>query len=302
MTDPTPEQPDIRDYEARIPIRQPIGRIEQLGDIVARFPAPSPIAARRFARYLATELGVRTDLDGVVVTDVDDTRSAAELAAGLDFHRRVLAALAAKFPMMLQLTDDEFTAADPDRLLTLPVADRTKVFLVLPAEQSSPEPDGGEPLLMPLNGDEALPAEHGGYTDPDVRYARIRFLTQAKPRELDVMVSGEWQRLNMATVDPRSGSAILDTTTGPIRTVGTDLVVVRPATSDGFGTDLVQAARLGHQVLRSDGWRTVEYAEYMGALAGTYKATFGKGSDAFNTTYNTGDKILTRATPPGWWA
>lgn len=319
MTDPTEDRaalPFLRDYQIRIPVTGLADRPG--GDLIARVPAFDPIEAELIGEHIADRaaraLGASVspsaysiDNDAITVQDVDDQPSPAEVAAELEHYQRVLAALAKKFPLLLQLTADEYNDADPASVQAVPVGDSVMAFvsgdLPFPTEAvaGGMQTPGVEPVLVPP-GDLALPADPGGHPDPDVRLAAPHTLARANHGEVEIIIGGTWYRLDQAVIDHEQGTVTFVTTRGETTVPAGDLVPARPATIDGYGSDLTAAVSLRQQVLTGTGWMTVETAEYMGQTSDTYNVCLSAGDElSRRTSYGHGDEILLRGPRVGWW-
>lgn len=164
MTNPTPTPdtgavPGIHDYEVRMPFTRtgPDGT-RQDACMVERIPAGSTETAIALATAIATYVGTdNTPDDGekwapiitaITVTDVDGTQNPAHLAAELNHYKRILAALVARFPMVLQVTQSEYDAVDPDTVRPVQVDSDTMAFLPASLMTTGVIP-AGEPLLLP---------------------------------------------------------------------------------------------------------------------------------------------------------
>lgn len=160
---PTPDTgavPGIRDYEVRMPFTRtgPDGT-RQDACMVERIPAGGTETAIALATAIATYVGTdNTPDDGgekwapiitaITVTDVDRTPNPAHLAAELNHYKRILAALVARFPMVLQVTRSEYDAVDPDTVRPVQVDSDTMAFLPSSLMATGVIP-AGEPLLLP---------------------------------------------------------------------------------------------------------------------------------------------------------
>lgn len=327
MTDPTEDRtvlPFLRDYQIRIPVTGLGDRPG--GDLVARVPAFDPIEAELIGEHIADRaaraLGASVspsaysiDNDAITVQDVDGTQSPADVAAELEHFRRVVSALAKKFPLLLQLTADEYAAADPYGVHAEFVGDGVMAFvstelLTAAGDAATAEAAAAEggmqtpgvlPVLVPA-GDLVLPREHGGHADPDIRLAAPHTLARANRGEVDVLIGDAWHRLDQATIDHEQGTVTFVTARGETTVPASDLVPARPATVDGYGSDLTAAVTTRHEVLTGTGWMTVETAEYMGPTSDTYNVCLSAGDEvARRTSYGHGDEILLRAPRVGWW-
>lgn len=327
MTDPTADRtvlPFLRDYQIRIPVTGLADRPG--GDLIARVPAFDPIEAELIGEHIADRaaraLGASVspsaysiDNDAITVQDVDDTPSPADVAAELEHFRRVVSALAKKFPLLLQLTAEEYAAADPYGVHAEMVGDGVMAFVstellaaagdaaVAEAEATDAgmQAPGIEPVLIPPR-DVTLPAEHGGHPDPDVRLAAVHTLARANRGEVEVIIDGTWYRLDQAVIDHEQGTVTFTSSHGEDTLDAVLLVPARPATIEGYGSDLTAAVSLRQQVLTGTGWMTVETAEYMGPTSDTYNVCLSADDEvARRTSYGHGDAILMRAPRVGWW-
>lgn len=329
MTDPTnpdtnrpaPELGGITEYDVTLPFYRSIpGGGQEDMHISVRIPAADPEAAFQLGRRIAEHVGKNhTDPAGhlwsevipdITVTDATDTPAPAELAAELAHWRRVVAALATKAPGLLMLRPQEYLSADPDAIVTARVGDM--MMFLPPAMPSPPAPDltpDSPADLGPLADPDptpaffarlTLPVNPGGYADPDVRSVAPDALTAAKPGEVEVLVDSRWQRLDLATTDQ---GAVTLTTSGGLAVVDTGrMLTVRPATIEGYGTDLGKAAVAGRQMLTSTGWMTVDTADWIGEQAQSYKVALSNGNETRHTTIEAAEAVLLRQPRPGWWS
>jgi hypothetical protein len=174
--------PGIVTYQATIPVHRIAydGGTEH-GEVRVQLPAGSEEKAAQLARHIGEHLDTANgDGDGsgdpwnvnvqnIVVTETDDL-STDELVAQIQHWKRIVTALAVKFPMLAQVTTDDYEAADPAGLIIQKVDEQTMLFAVPVAfehilrrlaEQKIPPADGQmvvdgplpepeEPLLLPL--------------------------------------------------------------------------------------------------------------------------------------------------------
>lgn len=324
MTDPTtgpPPLPGIHDYEAVVPlIYRGSDDYGRQGELRARIPAGNDRAALALAQAIGREVEIAVDGDddwpsgwtvdhaNITVTDVDDTKSPAEVAAEGAHWKRVVAALAAKYPAMLMLTDREYTEADPDDLRAHPVGDLMVFVTPTAYENRRPQPapqlvaPGAEPELMPL-GVTQPPAGHGGHIDPDSRCTRPHHLARYLPGTVEVFLAGGWARLDMATINHTDGTTDLDIRSREKITAPHDtLIICRPATIEGYGADLPAAALHKRQMLTGGGWWNVGHAEFAGDIAGSYRVLLESAGATRQTSIDRDQAVLLRATPlpKGW--
>jgi hypothetical protein len=322
-SDPTaPGMPGIRDYLITLPFhRTAADGAEQTAEVRMRIPASSS----DHAFTLGTAVGWNIDTDntpdgdrpwhfdmpGVAVEDVDDTPSMQDLAAELEHHKRILAGLATKMPLVLQLSADEYNAADPDSVQAIPVADDVMAFVStsqpfpVDAVTGGMQTPGSNPELHPLEG-RPLPEDHGGYPDPDVRLALARTLARALVGQVEILVPDEqhndvWNRLGGAFIDHEQGLVFLNVGSGKIGVNPTDPIPTRPATIDAYGSDLVESVGK-RQVLTGTGWMDIERVDWIGEQALVYKVTVAAGDERRQTSFDADEQILLRDPRPEWWS
>lgn len=155
---------ELHDWQVRIPLIT--GRADRPDfDVVVRVPAATRTAAAELvepiAVHIAEATNTTTDLAGLDPVNVDGEPSPAELAytlaernQQLQYQRKVLAGLAGKLPMMLQLTQHEYDAADPDQVVSMRAPDGESMVFMLKATAdavTNPAAGQGEALLLPPN-------------------------------------------------------------------------------------------------------------------------------------------------------
>lgn len=338
MSDPTNapntyELDGIHEYDVTIPYSRTVNGARQDMHIVVRIPA----ATENDALFLATNISGhvrdhhthdgarwREAVADIHATCVDDMPSPAELAAELAHWKRVVAGLAGKLPGLLQLTAAEYEAADPDTI----VASRSgesMVFLTAaafapppadlfgqpepapaPAGPSGMETPGFDPKIEPVTAADVagMPANPGGHPDPDVRRVAASTLARANPGQVEILSGGEWRRLDSAIIDQVEGTVQILAAGLAVDPVDSDRwILSRPATVEGYASDLPTAAIVGQELLTAQGWMTVEHAETLGPLSGNaYKASLIGENGAYQTSFNAADALLLRNTRPGWWS
>lgn len=162
MNDPTRNtMPGVRDFELRIPFQRAGVNDETTvtTEMRVRVPAANVAGAIMLGIAIATHVGSvnkpnagprwRPAIDQITATDVDDSPSPADLAAQLDHYRRIMAALATKMPMLIQVTADEYQAADPDSIQLMMLPGDTVAFATTTAlNQMADLMPFAEPMLM----------------------------------------------------------------------------------------------------------------------------------------------------------
>lgn len=320
MSEPTPA-PDslagIRDYEISVPLVHRETGNEQTA--VARIPATSPDHAHTIAHTIADQLAAglgaapslyAADIYRVTVTDVENTPGAAELAAGLAHFKRVVAALAAKFPGMMAITEAEYAGADPDDLRSHEVG-KAIMFVTprayqarLDAKQSTVrQAPGVEPELRPV-GVMRPPAGYGGHDDPDCRTTRPHHLARYLPRTVEVFLAGGWARLERATINHAGGTTALSVHGQDDIIVGHDTwITVRPATVESLGEDLEAARQDRRQMLTAEGWWNVGPAQFTGYESRNYLVMLERDGIVRQQTVGHDEPVLLRSTPlPRGWS
>jgi len=201
MTDPTSPQPDnpfimpgVRDYQAHLTFKRPSrDGAEDTRVVTVRVPAATADDASLTFKTIAFRIetanhgqaGWRFDTTaGMQITDVDHTQSPAEVAAERDHWKRVLAALATKLPMTLQLTAGEYDAADPAGLHAVPLGENGMMFMTAAVMQAMTDAADitNEPLLLPAH-EQLIPRP--GLNLP----------------EIEALIDGQWQHLVNMTGD-----------------------------------------------------------------------------------------------------
>lgn len=307
----------IREHELHLPFRRAAADgTEERGELRVRLPACNIAGATMLGIAIAEHVAVTNspesraarwlpDIEGITAVDVDDTPSAPELAAELDHWRRLFTAAVAKMPGV-QITAEEYQAADPTQLALVPAGDNTMMFIHVAAQQQAmTAPSLG--LLHPAAGDVVLPDPHGGYPDPDVRQVKTQNLPMFPDQAVDILHDGRW--MLMAGVNLKADLTI-DVTVrcddAQFHTIPfTDLeqlVTARPATSPGIGHDLPGAAVHDRQVLTGKGWADVVLADYAGPTSNTYRTSLRLGDERWTTSYNAVDAVLLRDPPGTWWS
>jgi hypothetical protein len=326
MTDPTrpdqqmPELAGITEYDAYIPFYRSTDRGPEEMHIVVRIPAADPEGAFKLAMQIAEHLGKNhTDPDGhvwsevipdITVTDAAGTPAPAELAAELAHWRRVVAALAAKAPGLLMVTPQEYLAADPEAIVSTRAGD-AMVFLppAALAEPPAPEPvtparttPGTDPVIEPV-GDDQLPVTYGHHADPDVRRVAAHTLARAKPEQIELIGQyQEWVRLDTATINHEQGTVTVVIAGQDYHVPADRMLIARPATVEGFGTDLPAAHTQRRQVLTGTGWMNVQEVDYAGSTSDSYRVLLSDGETHRTTSIAASEAVLLRQGRPGWWA
>jgi hypothetical protein len=309
--------PGVRDYQVTLPFERTVNGTTVGVHMLVRIPASGAGYAQDLAAVIGGHIAAVNDpadsmpwqfVPGLMTaTDVDGTPSAADLAAELGYWRRVMNALAKKMPFGLELTAEEYTAGDPTDLAAIP--DGGTIRFVAPAaytrfaEAMTPttmETPGVEPQLLPADPAE-LPTNHGGHPDPDVRRAVAHTLARAKPEEVELLADGRWMRLSSATINQPDGTvhlvvAGLDFTVPAFRELR-----ARPATIEGYASDLPNAAAQGFQVLTDGGWMNIQAVSNPAAVH-LHTVTLVNDGEQLTDSYTAGEQLLLRAQPPGWWS
>lgn len=377
--------PGVRDYQVDLPFeRITMVDAREVRVVTVRLPAATAADAAALARGIGLHIQAANassagwkfdDQADLPVTDVDDTQAPSEVAAERDHWRRVVAALAAKFPMTLQLTADEYYAAAPDGLEAVPVGDgmlfaEASVMdalresaqvanepLLLPATEqlvlrpsmNLPDLDvlvdgrwrrlvevtaegaeaghivvvayvpGRAPTRHQVPDDAALPVRnqqpmpHGGHEDPDVRRTRarrLRELTKAGA-EVEMLAHGEWWRMVRAEMAPIAEGGEVhayyrqDDAGGDnwVAFHPVELVMVRPATIEAYGSDLADPESLGKQLLTDTGWWTIDTAQDAGFASRSVNVRLSKGAETRSVAFPGDDPVLLRPRPPeGAWS
>lgn len=238
-TDQPIELPDVRDYRIQIPIANQDG---PLGDLYARVPAPSPEAARFVGEMIAVALRRKgafaeragspppapytVDTGTITTEDVDDQPSPDTMArvygdavTEAAHFRRVLAGLAAKLPGLLQLTEDEYKAADPDGLTSMRMPGADAMMFVVPSTF-------GEPADQQVNVPGPAPTTPAEHPDllPGHDVVPARTLV-GDDLNMQIAMSGSWYAVTSASHGP--GLVEFDGITGMTYTFApdTDLAV-----------------------------------------------------------------------------
>lgn len=323
--------PGIRDFLATIPFTRRINYVFTDTTLKVRIPAHNEHAAIGIAEKIGIEVGDHNKpsdgvawelvVDEITVVDVDDTPSVDELVAEIKHLRRIITVLAGKFPMMAQVTADEYENADWSELTVVPVAEDTMMFVPEAALTEAFE-TGQQRMLAEPAADVVLPAPYGGYDDPDVRTAAASALPLFPPKAIELLHAGEWKPIvgvNITadltikvTCAPRDAEFEEITVNGLDKTV-----VIRPAVVEAFSPDLPAASVHGRQILTGDGWWTLAGSDYQGPNALFYKTTLVRephhrdalggvlitaDDEVRTTSYTAGEKVLLRETPGSWWS
>ncbi len=314
--------PGIRDYQATIPVSRGTGAGDTVrAELRFRMPATTPNDAKLVGQYVARLLDRRsnpgdggdawhTDQTAITVIDVDDTPPIEQIAEELTHVKRVLAALAAKFPMMLQVTPDEYAAADPDAVVAIPFGE-TRVFMVPPLGT----PDlGEEPLLLPADTsrtDETQPEPDGGHRDPDVRDVRAGRLHELPYDKVELQNAHYW--MPVEKLENTTDGKIVITCSGRNWPNGDDparftiydpyqRLTVRPVTVAGEGADLPALALRRRQILTEDGWWTLLEGSHLGPAANAVKVLIrqDRTGEIREITVADTHPVLLRDDPAGW--
>lgn len=134
----TEQLTEVRDWRVTIPLLPDDGRPPF--QVAYRVPAATREDALFLAEPVALHIATQTrtvvnlpDLDAVDVNNLpapdDVAYTLGEKLDELAYWRKVVAALADKFPMMLMLSADEYGAADGDTVITVPGPDDMMVFI-----------------------------------------------------------------------------------------------------------------------------------------------------------------------------
>lgn len=162
---------------------------------------------------------------------------------------------------------------------------------------------GTQPVLLPL-GVTHPAAGHGGHPDPDARQVTgPHHLARYLPGTVEIFLAGGWARLDAATIDHTKGTTTLDVHGQDKITAPYDTrIICRPATIEGYGSDLPAAALENRQILTADGWWNLGHAEFAGHIAGCYRIILERGGTTRQTTINRDEAVLLRAVPlpQGW--
>jgi len=162
QTSPPPDNPNImpgvRDYEVHLPFKRPAGALGEDARVVpVRLPAANEEDARFAAKVIAFRIESASregwqvdDETAITITDVDDTQSPADVAAERDHWKRIVAGLAAKLPMALTLTGQEYHDADPAGLHAVPLGADGMMFATADVLAALKEAGdiANEPLLL----------------------------------------------------------------------------------------------------------------------------------------------------------
>jgi hypothetical protein len=400
--DPNPYVLDgVHDYEATIPFfwdGDPARRPRKVGEIRVRVPATDEKTALFLADMIGTHLDKKSTGAGgaplrtldrygaspITVKNVDDSPSPADLAAELDYYKRIMAALAGKYPMLLSVSAEEFAAADPTQLRLARAGDTATFVHEQMYQQMAAlaglQNDRTEPVLMPaivhptmsdlaknpdlarlqvwngawltilgvVDGDdpdtttlavknpdgttgnltypssydvavrELQPRPWGRYDDLDVRRIRVRNLPAFNADTVEIAVDGYWVRVAGVNVDA-DGNVTVTSANDPTRpdhlrlkqfsypkTSDGQVVLVRPATIEGYGDDLPAAPLRGRQVLFEDGWWNIDSARSTGFTNTNIEATVSRDEPDAPTRvrkliFGREEKVLLRNQPPAGW-
>lgn len=328
--DQTPDvMPGVRDFKISMPFTRRAGEGTETVTMIVRLPAANEAAALQLGCFVAINVSNanaavtddladvwKTDLTGIVITDVDGTPSIDEVAAERDHWRRIVTVLAGKMPGLTQVTADEYNAADISDLMLVPVDGQTMLFAT---EQSLTAAAGSPATLTPAPAGLALPDPYGGHPDPDVRQVKARTLPMFPPKAVELLHDGRWELVTDVTVTPELGIEVtFRDRTGKV--VFSDLnadVVVRPAAVEAAAADLPAAGDHGRQVLTEYGWWTVAVAKRL-TERGWYEATIVEnparrdaqgaclhtpGDNETTVCYSSPDEqVLLRDVPGSWWS
>lgn len=305
---PPPTLPGVREYEVSIPL---YAYTDDGGVQFGRLPVRIPARSAEDAIYLGTRIAIRLNEPAehpnwnvatapVTAVDVDDTPSPAELTAQVDYLRRVLAVAVAKYPMLITMTGAEYDAADPAGFHAVPLGDDNVTF-ASPAVLQTPTVTPAAPAASSVTP--VAEAGYGGHYDPDIQPIEVWKLARTKVGEVEIRHADQWMRLDMVTFDQVDFTVtILARGHESITMVPGTVVLARPATLEGYASDLPQNANAaGMQMLARDGWWNLDQADYMGHMAYAYKVVLSRDGEVRSTSIGRNEQVLLRRTPPGWW-
>jgi hypothetical protein len=314
--------PGVRDLEAAIPFTRP-GLAGEDCEIRVRVPAIDEQGARMIAGVIAEHVASAAPTNGpswvptgeIRITDVDDSPSPAELIEQAEHWRRIVTVIAGKYPMMVQVTGDEYAAADTGQLVLLPMDDNTMAFATKDTavgdRDSLPRPP-----LPAADPDAPLPPTYGGHPDPDVRQMAVYDLPLFPSKAIELLHEGQWMPIARAAVN--DDLKVIATCLPPDKSYedvelgGLGIMVtVRPTAVEAQASDLPAAGVHTRQVLTADGWWTVALAELMGEKYKTVMVrkppgqgpTQGRGEENREhrtVLYADGEPVLLREAPADW--
>lgn len=326
------DMPGIRDFLVEIPFCRAGLTGDETTALRVRIPAADDQTAIMIAVGIAEHVGTANRPDAgaqwrpmighLTATDVEGTDSPAELAAQVRHWQKIVAAVAAKYPTMVQVSADEYNTADPNSLALVPMGDSTMMFAIKDSLEKIQAGTALASTLFDLPDIVAVPDSYGGHRDPDVRGVKVQTLPVFPHDKVEIVADGSWMLVADVTINNDLSISVTASAADQdgyrvIRFFDLDaLAVVRPATVESFASDLPSAAMHGRQVLAGDGWWTVAEADYTGPTGDAYNVLLVKdpqqrsslggvvltGDEQHrSTSFTAHEKVLLRQQPDSWW-
>jgi hypothetical protein len=225
--------------------------------------------------------------------------------------------------MMITLTAQEYDAADPTDIQAVEVDDAITFIAPAalaaraargdaeqPAEPQTPAPAGHggrydpDTRAVPLS---LLPG-YGGHHDPDIRTVPFSELVGYEPGQVEVFLDGSWLPVDGVTTDPAGTvQLILPTASGQVPAGSpTSKVQARPATVEGYGSDLLPspehpAGGVNREMLTAVGWMRIDSVTSATDIAGVH-VKLSIGAANADGTVRADAPVLLRDPPPARWS